>query len=91
MQNLQVCDENRPGVNCRCPTLETKPQEEFYFLFPLKHNVLEQHVGYRPCCVAGGLFCLLKSCKLVQNKFVLRCSQFQPELNRLFPESSKPM
>lgn len=28
---LQVCDENRPRVNCCCPTLETEPQEGFYF------------------------------------------------------------
>lgn len=60
---LQVCDENSPRVNCSCPTLETKPQEGFVFYFffsPLKHNVLEQHVGHRPCCVADGFFCLLK-------------------------------
>lgn len=31
-----------------------------FIFFPLKHNVLEQHVGNRPCCVADGFFCLLK-------------------------------
>lgn len=88
---LQVHGESRPGVNCSYSALQTKPRESLLFFSPLKHSVHEQHVGYRPCCVADGFFLFVESCKVVQNKFVLHCSQFQPEPNRLFPESSKPM
>lgn len=58
---------------------------------PPHRNGLQQHAGSGPCCVADGFFLFVESCKVVQNKFVLRCSQFQPEPSRLFPESSKPM
>ena len=52
------------------------PERGWVFFPPLKHNVHEQHVGYRPCCVADGFYCLLKVAKWYKTSLFFIAANF---------------